>query len=94
MTDIEDRLRRIETTQLVTQDHGARLTTLEKWAETAQTATSGAAIHFKYLVERFDRLDQRLDLGDDRRNKIFIGVCICIIGGIISFIFGGGLAKP
>jgi hypothetical protein len=68
-----------------------RLTDLEHWRAGVLGAQSVATIQQKYLEERFDRIDRRLDRYDSHISKMIWAIVSLFLAAFSVFVLSGGL---
>lgn len=67
----------------------ARVAALESWRDSNQV---GMNYQQKYLEERFDRIDRRLDRYDAHISKFIWAMVMIVIAAFGAFVIKGGLA--
>lgn len=73
-------------------DLESRVAALEAWKGTVELTQVGMNFQQKYLEERFDRIDRRLDRYDAHISKALWVVGSALILAVVAFIIRGGLA--
>lgn len=74
-----------------------RVQSLEEWRNTCLIQDAVRAEQAKHIDKRFDDLETRLDKGftrfDGLVSRIVWLIVTALIGGVMAFILGGGLAS-
>jgi Mg/Co/Ni transporter MgtE len=74
-----------------------RVTALEEWRHRQDVADAVRAEQAKHIDERFDSLDKKVDKGftrlDGLVSRIVWLIITALVGGVMAFILGGGLAS-
>lgn len=68
-----------------------RVVALEQWKNTITLELLRADFQHKFLVEQFNRIDQRFDRYDGHFNKAIALVVFAIITAFMTFVLKGGL---
>lgn len=76
----------------MSMDLDDRVASLEAWKNTVELTQVGMNFQQKYLEERFDRIDRRLDRYDTHISKALWLVGSALLVALMAFIIKGGLA--